>query len=104
MTTKYTKGPWRLSEDGDTRTIDIKSDSLTIGTVYLYNKGKKVFDEFEQSANAKLICCAPELLEACIQLQTRLEFMINVTPTGIERNLLCEENINLLLLIEKITE
>jgi hypothetical protein len=44
---------------------------------------------------------ANELLETVINLQKRLEFMILSTPTGIERDVMTEENIKALELIYK---
>lgn len=44
-----------------------------------------------------------DLLEATINLQKRLEFLINITPSGIERNSMCDENIICLELIQKST-
>jgi hypothetical protein len=44
---------------------------------------------------------ANELLETVINLQKRLDFMILSTPTGIERDVMTEENIKVLELIFK---
>lgn len=45
-----------------------------------------------------------ELVEAYKIAQKYLEMLINTTPTGKNRNKLCDENINLLDLLEKLRE
>lgn len=44
------------------------------------------------------------LLESCEILQKRLEFLINMTPSGIERNILTEENIKILGILDNLKE
>jgi hypothetical protein len=53
--------------------------------------------------NARLIEKAPELLEAVINLQKRLEFLINLTPSGVERNAMTDENMVAMELIYACT-
>ena len=59
---------------------------------------------FEDSGIKRLNDAAPELLENLVILQKRLEYLINITPSGEQRNLLTEDNIQALLAIKKATE
>lgn len=115
MEQKFTKGKWHQShrlipndEDGMYATQVYDDKGETICTLSWYPKpqekgmheGKPVLiTGTYRDGNAQLISKAPELLEAVINLQKRLEFLINATPTGIERNAMCDENIICLELI-----
>ena len=56
ITTQHTKGEWKWNDVHDcTHTRDIKSNGKTIATVWVYNKGEKVIDEYEAQANAEHI-------------------------------------------------
>ena len=107
MKTKYTKGEWdNMSEN----TPPIKQETRIFKTTILTgaplptNIIAQVFGKTEEicKANAVLISKAPELLGAVINLQKRLEMLINATPSGIERNVMTEENIIVISLINEI--
>lgn len=59
-TPKHTPGPWNLSSNGDGRTyVEAESDGEDIACLLMDH------DSQQNSANARLIRSAPELLEAC---------------------------------------
>ena len=45
---------------------------------------------------------AQDLYEAVIHLQKRLEFLINLTPSGVERDMMTLENIKAMELIDEL--
>ena len=96
---KHTKGKWNLRGNK----IFIEDTFKSVATVHVVKNYKDItfepIEDIEANANATLMSKAPELLEAVINLQKRLEFLINATPSGIERNAMCDENIICLELI-----
>lgn len=61
-------------------------------------------EDVEAIANAKLISKASELLKTVIKLQKLLDTLIMLTPTGVKRNLMTDENISTLLLIDECVD
>ena len=58
---KYTPGPWNLSSKGDGRTyVEASSETADDIAVLLMDH-----DQRQNSANARLIAAAPDLLKAC---------------------------------------
>ncbi len=93
-----TKGKWNKRGNK----IFVGDGYNSICTVHIQNSwdnNNRPIEDVEANANAALIEKAPELLEAVINLQKRLEFLINLTPSGIERNSMCDENLIALELI-----
>ncbi len=95
---KHTKGKWRKNGNQISAnncdsicTVSIQRPSLLAS-----------IEDVEANANGRLIEKSPELLEAVINLQKRLELLIHMTPSGIERNAMCDENIVALGLIDEI--
>jgi hypothetical protein len=103
MKFKGTKGNWTFLDNPIPRSKKspeflLKSESHYLGSIWSQD-----MEIEEAEANAKLISCAPEMLESLIILQKRLEFLINLTPSGTERNIMCDENVLCLDLIKKAT-
>jgi hypothetical protein len=62
---KHTKGEWTLRDcHDDTHTFDIVGNNKTIGTAWMYDKGKLSFDAYEQKANALLFAASKDMYEA----------------------------------------
>ncbi len=99
MEQKFTQGRWRQGLSNDISVLCETNEKLL--TICLTEHNKHI-SQNEAIANAKLIAKAPELLETVIELQKRLSLLINMTPSGDERNKLCDENIKCLELIESI--
>jgi len=97
---KYTEEKWILQYPKNVGDFEITLDRVvSIASIH------DAYDDLEdQESRAKLIAAAPELLEALIILQKRLEMLINLTPTGEKRNQLTEDNIKALLAIKKAIE
>lgn len=78
----FTGGEWKWNDVHDsTHTRDIKSNGKTIATVWVYDNGKAIFDEYEAEANAQRIVKAVNNHDALVsalkvlqyQLQTHVE-------------------------------
>lgn len=70
MEFKGTKGEWVVNEyhDGDLIGIRVESDGSVI-----FDTGSCGYIDNEDEANAKLIACAPEMLEMLAELKNRFE-------------------------------
>ena len=64
---KHTKGPWNFNENSFDKTITAKNDIYH--GVIVFDEG--CFETEEGEANARLISCAPEMLEALIECYMR---------------------------------
>lgn len=114
---KHTKGEWIVKEWDQTGTdfYHIRSKNKFTDLIATIFRWKGHIDKREAQANAKLIAEAgtvtnetgytprqlaeqkAELLELSIMLQSRLEQLIMITPTGESRNAMTEDNINALI-------
>ncbi len=96
---KHTKGKWNKRGNK----IFVGDGYNSICTVHIQNswdKNNRPIEDVEANANSALIEKAPELLEAVVNLQKRLESLIHLTPSGIERNVMCDEMIITMNLID----
>lgn len=95
MKTNHTQGEWIKGQSG--ASFNIKTEyGMIIPIIY----GASML---ESEANALLISKAPIMLNLLITQQKRLERLILLTPSGKERNLLTDENTDLMLLIDQLT-
>ncbi len=95
----YTKGKW--NKRGNKIFVGDGYNSIcTVHVQHPWDNNFKPIEDVESNANATLIEKSPELLEAVVNLQKRLESLINLTPSGKERNAMCEENIIAMGLID----
>ena len=71
MTTKHTPGPWNLKENFRKKpALHLSWTIQTVDQVLAHVSGGHT--GAEEDANARLIAAAPELLEACKELEMRL--------------------------------
>lgn len=69
MNDKFTPGPWKFHEQGEANQYALLTDSKR--WIFNLQQTGQLWTE-EQIANAKLICAAPELLEALREAQEEL--------------------------------
>ena len=112
MKTEHTSGKWTYYKNSCY--YDIKTDKnnrdLSVDLLLFDDNGKGLHHTKENEANAKLIAEATktkkqrdELLEALIKAQIKVELLIGHLPTGEMRNIVTEENIEMLELIQNAT-
>lgn len=80
---------------------EFMAEALVINYLDNDKEVQKIITPSGDNSDTNVESHANELLEALINLQKRLEFMIHLTPTGIERDAMTDENIKALELIYK---
>lgn len=74
METKHTKGEWKynVSKKDAIQVIMPNGNTLHLGYIYEDDCGLPTCCRVEEHANAKLISAAPDLLEALIDLKSKI--------------------------------
>ena len=85
METKFIKGEWKISSEGEY--LEIIADD----TEFICDLGEEYVAFEEEYANAKLIAAAPDLLEACVYLVRLKDLVLPPEPVkGVSEEFMSE--------------
>ena len=107
MNLDLTKEVWGFSEpifDNYHTILSTKKDNSDIITVATISFGSSDVSKNDQESICRIFANSPNMLRSIIELQEKLEVLINATPSGDKRNELTDLNIKTLDLIQRITK
>lgn len=67
----YTPGPWKVETPGKVRQVNSDEGPIAL-VVERRERGSSHYDNAETDANARLMCAAPDLLEALKELYAQV--------------------------------
>lgn len=97
----FTGGEWKVYCNANEYDISSFDEYHLSGSNIAYVNSDNNRDEDEAKANATLIAASPDMYRALKEVALIISSLINKTPTGKERNYLCDLNIKLLSAINK---